>query len=136
MVDSTGNVLASHPGIHHYTIGQRRGLGIAAGNPQYVTEIDPINRVVRIGSNDDLMKRSMKVGRLNWLSISAPDEPLYGRVRIRYKHEESGAMIHPQEGSCLVEFEHQQRAITPGQAAVFFNGDLLLGGGWIEEVYN
>jgi tRNA-uridine 2-sulfurtransferase len=135
MVDSSGNVVARHSGVQYYTIGQRRGLGVSGGPPQYVVDIDPVNRLVRIGSNDDLLKAGMSLDRVNWVSINPPPEAISGNVRIRYKHEESAAMIHPSENGYRVEFAEKQRAITPGQAAVFYREDLLLGGGWISEVY-
>ena len=135
MVDANGQVVTQHPGIHHFTIGQRRGLGVAQGTPQYVVDINPSNNVVRIGSNDDLMKRSMHVDRMNWVGTAPPVQEFRGHVRIRYKHEESPALITPSGDGCRVEFTESQRAITPGQAAVFYDDDLLLGGGWIKDVY-
>lgn len=136
MIDAKGNLIGWHPGIHYFTIGQRRGLGIAAGTPQYVVGIDSATNVVRIGSNEELMKGAMKVDHVNWMGVSPPEEEIQGMVRIRYKHEESAARIRPSGNSCLVEFAEKQRAITPGQAAVFYDGDLLLGGGWISQVYD
>jgi tRNA-specific 2-thiouridylase len=133
MVDTQGKVIATHEGVHHFTIGQRRGLGIAAGTPQYVIDLDPTNNVVTIGTNEDLMKRSMKVDRVNWVSTDAPSEAIRAAVRIRYKHEESAAILRPSDSCYAIEFEQNQRAITPGQAAVFYQDDLLLGGGWIRE---
>ncbi len=134
MLNSAGNVVRQHEGVHHFTIGQRRGLGVAAGEPQYVTEIDPVTNLVRIGSNEELMKSSMLVDNVNWVGIPAPGEPLQGFVRIRSRHEETAAAIRPSGQGVVVEFAERQRAITPGQAAVFYNGDLLLGGGWIARV--
>lgn len=133
MVDSGGAVVAEHPGVHHFTIGQRRGLGIAAGEPKYVVDIDPANKLVRIGSNEELLKAAMEVGSVNWIGITPPDRQIEGRVRIRYKHEESPALIRSEGDSWIVEFAEKQRAITPGQAAVFYNQDLVLGGGWIRR---
>jgi tRNA-uridine 2-sulfurtransferase len=135
MVDAAENVVAHHAGVQYYTIGQRRGLGVAGGPPQYVTGIDATNGVIRIGSNKDLLKGGMSLERVNWLSIDPPSDSIPGNVRIRYKHEESPAVIHPSENGCRVEFAEKQRAITPGQAAVFYQEDMLLGGGWISEVF-
>jgi tRNA-uridine 2-sulfurtransferase len=132
MLDADGNTVAEHPGIQHFTIGQRRGLGVATGKPQYVVGIDPATNVVRLGSNDDLLKGGMKVSRVNWIAAQ-PAEEIQGRVRIRYKHDESSASIRPTGDGCVITFAEKQRAITPGQAAVFYDGDLLLGGGWITE---
>lgn len=131
MTDTSGNRIGEHPGIQHFTIGQRRGLGIAAGEPRYVVGIDVENRSVRIGTNDELLSSGMEVDRLNWVSIDPPQQKLQGSVRIRYKHEESPATILPNGTFCTVEFAEKQRAITPGQAAVFYDGPKLLGGGWI-----
>jgi tRNA-uridine 2-sulfurtransferase len=131
MIDTQGNVVATHEGVHHFTIGQRRHLGVAAGVPQYVVALDPTNNVVRIGSNEELMTASMKVDRVNWISREAPSEQIRASVRIRYKHEESPASVTPNSTGYVVEFDQSQRAITPGQAAVFYQDDLLLGGGWI-----
>jgi tRNA-specific 2-thiouridylase len=135
MVNTAGNVVAEHNGIHYYTIGQRRGLGVSGGPPQYVVDIDPENRTVKLGSNDDLLKAGMQVERVNWVAIAPPQSAIEGSVRIRYKHEESVAMISPSELGCTVDFVEKQRAITPGQAAVFYADDLVLGGGWISRVY-
>jgi tRNA-specific 2-thiouridylase len=131
VVDTQGNVVAMHEGVHHFTIGQRRHLGVAAGVPQYVVALDPTNNVVKIGSNAELMTASMKVDRVNWISREAPSKEIRANVRIRYKHEESPANINPASSGYVVEFDQNQRAITPGQAAVFYQDDLLLGGGWI-----
>lgn len=135
LVDSDGAEVGAHNGIENFTIGQRRGLGVATGTPQYVVGIDPENRTVKLGGYDDLLMRGMNVSRVNWLGIQPPDEMFTGSVRIRYKHEESAASIYPDGSSCRVEFVEKQRAITPGQAAVFYDGDLLLGGGWIESSF-
>ena len=135
MIDASGDLVGHHQGVHYYTIGQRRGLGVSGGPPQYVVDIDATNRLVRIGSNEDLLKAGMSLDRVNWVSIDAPSDAISGNVRIRYKHEESAAVIHPSESGCRVEFAEKQRAITPGQAAVFYREELLLGGGWISEVF-
>jgi tRNA-specific 2-thiouridylase len=134
MTDTAGNRIGEHNGIQNFTIGQRRGLGIAAGEPRYVVEIDSQNRTVRVGTGEELMSRAMHVNRVNWLSIEAPASDVEASVRIRYKHEESRAIVIPSHGSCRVEFAEPQRAITPGQAAVFYDGQRLLGGGWIDSV--
>ncbi|MCI0604037.1 tRNA 2-thiouridine(34) synthase MnmA [bacterium] len=133
MIDAGGNVVASHEGVHHFTIGQRRHLGVAAGVPQYVIALDHTNNVVRIGSNEELMTDSMRVDRVNWISMEAPQDKIRANVRIRYKHEESPANVTPANSGYVVQFDQDQRAITPGQAAVFYQDDLLLGGGWISS---
>ncbi len=131
MVDTNGNTIATHEGVHHFTIGQRRGLGVASGVPQYVVALDHVNNVVRIGSNEELLCNTLKVDRINWVSTEAPSSSIRASVRIRYKHEESPARLMPEGSGYAVEFDEHQRAITPGQAAVFYQDDLLLGGGWI-----
>jgi tRNA-specific 2-thiouridylase len=134
-VNREGAVMGEHSGIHSFTIGQRRRLGIAVGGPQYVVGIDPGNRNVRIGSDSELLNDSMTVERVNWVGREVPEEPIHGSVRIRYRHQESAASIHPDGENCTVNFLQKQRAITPGQAAVFYDGDLLLGGGWIKQAF-
>lgn len=131
MKDTAGQEIGGHPGVHHFTIGQRRGLGVATGEPRYVVDIDATNKVVTIGAGDDLLRSAMEVAPVNWVGIASPRTEIDGRVRIRYKHEEMPARIVPQNGGCVVRFAEMQRAITPGQAAVFYDGDVLLGGGWI-----
>jgi tRNA-specific 2-thiouridylase len=136
MLNSAGEQVGTHEGVHHFTIGQRRGLGVATGAPQYVVGIDADQKTVRIGSNEELMQSSMKVEGVNWSGIEPPENEIHGNVRIRYKHEESPAIIRMMDGeNCVVRFEQQQRAITPGQAAVFYQGDLLMGGGWIQQAF-
>ena len=134
-VDSSGAYIGAHDGIENFTIGQRRGLGVALGKPQYVVGIDAPRRMVQLGGYDELLMRGMNVSRVNWLGIPEPEENLTSHVRIRYKHDESVATIYPDGSNCRVEFEEKQRAITPGQAAVFYDGDLLLGGGWIDSAF-
>jgi tRNA-uridine 2-sulfurtransferase len=136
VIDADGRTVAEHSGIHHFTIGQRRGLGVAIGEPQYVVSINPKNKEVRIGSNLELMKSAMSLERVNWIGIDSPQREIQGRVRIRYKHEESPATIRSMGTVCHIEFASKQRAITPGQAAVIYDADLLLGGGWIDKVYD
>lgn len=133
MVDTHGHDVTEHPGVHHFTIGQRRGLGVAAGEPRYVVNLDATNRVVTLGSNDDLLKSGMEVQPVNWVGIAPPQNAVPASVRIRYKHEATPASILPQPEGCLVQFAERQRAITPGQAAVFYDGDRVLGGGWIRH---
>jgi tRNA-specific 2-thiouridylase len=130
--DTRGNVLGPHRGIHYYTIGQRRGLRIAAGKPQYVVGIDAEKRIVLLGDGDELMRDTMRVDRINWMAFPRPESEFRAGVRIRYKHIESPATVAPQpDGTCAVRFDEKQRAITPGQAAVFYDDDLVIGGGWI-----
>jgi tRNA-uridine 2-sulfurtransferase len=134
IVDSTGKVLGQHSGTHHFTVGQRRGLRVAAGEPLYVIATEPATQRVVIGRNPELLRSSLIAGNVNWLSIAAITEPRNGQVKIRNKHAAAEAMLHPTNDPNRVEvrFTTPQRAVTPGQAAVFYDGDLVLGGGWIE----
>ena len=134
IVDSAGKVLGEHAGTHHFTVGQRRGLGVAAAEPLYVIATEPETRRVRVGRGADLMRDSLTARDVNWLSIAAPTAPRKAQVKIRNKHAAAPATLMPtgHDSRIDVRFEEPQRAITPGQAAVFYDGDLVLGGGWIE----
>src|SRR5512143_438806 len=129
--NAAGKVIGEHRGLHRFTIGQRRGIGIASIDPLYVVKIDvPRNQLV-VGRRNDLYRDSLTATDVNWLSISQPHEPLRANVRIRYRATETPATIIPAPGTVRVEFDEPQAAITPGQAAVFYDGDVLVGGGWI-----
>ncbi len=133
VVDSEGKALAEHGGVHRFTVGQRKGLGIALGKPAYVTEIRPVTGEVVVGSKESLNKTTFEVDRLNWISIADLDAPLRVEAKIRYQFRPRAATIRPSEtpGRVVVEFDAAQLAITPGQAAVFYHGDVVVGGGWI-----
>jgi tRNA-uridine 2-sulfurtransferase len=134
IIDSAGNVLGSHSGIHHYTIGQRRGLRIAHGSPLYVIELRPYQSQVVVGARAELAKRECRVVRLNWISIPELKEPLRAEAKIRSRHHEAAATVTPLEDmSVKVEFDLPQLAVTPGQACVFYQGDVAIGGGWISR---
>ena len=127
-----GKALGKHPGIHHYTIGQRRGLGLAHPSPLYVIDLQPESHRVVVGERPQLGKSLCRVVRPNWISIAAPDAPVRVSAKIRSRHAESPATVTPMEDkSLLVEFDTPQLAVTPGQAAVFYDGDRVIGGGWI-----
>ncbi|MBI4342832.1 MAG: tRNA 2-thiouridine(34) synthase MnmA [Candidatus Omnitrophica bacterium] len=132
IIDTQGRVLGTHRGLLGYTIGQREGLGVAAGRPLYVVAIDPpANRLV-VGSREELLARTLRAERVNWVSIDPPTHPLRAFAKIRSRHEPSAASLMPMaDGRVQVEFEEPQSAITPGQAVVFSDGDVILGGGWI-----
>jgi tRNA-specific 2-thiouridylase len=134
LVTTDGRVVGEHAGVHHFTVGQRRGLRVAAGEPLYVIETKPSERRVIIGRNDELLRDSMRVHTVNWISIAAPKEPVRAQVKIRNKHAAASATIVPSSDPARVEvrFDEAQRAVTPGQGAVFYDGELVLGGGWIE----
>jgi len=131
-VDMEGNVLGRHKGIVAYTIGQRKGLGIAADRPLYVCKLDVENNRVILGDNEDLFDKNVDVRDINWISGHAPSEPISCKVKIRYRMKEQDAILYPQENNCAhIEFVEPQRAKTAGQAAVFYQGDVVLGGGVI-----
>jgi tRNA-specific 2-thiouridylase len=134
IVSKSGEVLGRHHGIHRYTVGQRKGLGISAPEPVYVVQVDARNNRVVVGSSDDLLKREMAVQRVNWIAIEDLTGPLRVTVKIRSRAEEAAATLtkNNEDGSVLVSFDEAQRAVTPGQAAVFYDGDVVVGGGWIK----
>jgi tRNA-specific 2-thiouridylase len=132
LVDTSGAVVGHHAGIHRYTIGQRRGIGIAGPDPLYVISIDaPKNQVV-VGPQEDLLSGEFTAAGVNWIAIGKPAGPVRAEVRVRYRHTPAPATITPIENDRVrVNFDEPQRAITPGQATVFYRGDEVLGGGWI-----
>ena len=134
IVDTGGRVLGEHGGTHHFTVGQRRGLRVAAKEPLYVIATEPFSQRVIVGSNRDLLRKNLTAREVNWISIAPPGETRAAQVKIRNKHEAAPAVLIPSgdPSRITVEFDAPQRAVTPGQAAVFYDGDLLLGGGWIE----
>ena len=132
LVTTGGEVIGRHRGVHHYTVGQRKGLGIAAGRPLYVVELDHATNRVVVGDDAELRSDSCEVGDINWISFAALKEPLRAVVKIRHRHEPAAATVEPiGDASARVKFDQPQRAITPGQAAVFYSGEVVLGGGWI-----
>lgn len=131
--DEQGNVMGRHKGIIRYTVGQRKGLGIAAGRPVYVKEIDPQTNEVILCDNERLFTDTIVSYDFNWVSITRPAEAFYAKARIRYQHEEQPAWIFPEkDGSLRIRFDEPQRAITPGQTVVVYDGDLVIGGGTID----
>lgn len=133
VVSSDGRVLGEHPGVHRFTIGQRRGLGVAAGRPLYVLATEPATGRVIVGPEEELLRDCLTAGEVNWIACETPAGPLRAEVKIRYKHGAAPATIYPTGDPSRVEvrFDQPQRAVTPGQAAVFYSGELVLGGGWI-----
>ena len=133
IVDTAGRVLGEHAGVHHFTVGQRRGLGIARGEPLYVIATEPSVQRVVVGRNDDLLRSRLTAREVNWISIGAPSAPVRAQVKVRNKHVAAPATLFALPGGRVeARFDQPQRAVTPGQAAVFYDGDLVLGGGWIE----
>jgi tRNA-specific 2-thiouridylase len=132
LVTTNGEVVGRHRGVHHYTIGQRKGLGIAAGRPLYVVELDRAANRVIVGGDAELRSESCEVRDVNWILFAALDAPVRASVKIRHRHEPAAATVEPMDATLArVIFDMPQRAITPGQAAVFYSGDVVLGGGWI-----
>lgn len=137
IVDRSGRVLGEHPGYHFYTVGQRKGLSSASGKqgPLYVIRVVPESNRVVVGDKSDLLARRFRAVRPNWLSIPPPDKPFSAGTKIRYTHPEAESLITPRaDGALEVEFASPQEAPTPGQAAVFYRDDILLGGAWIKTV--
>ena len=133
MVTSDGKVIGEHAGVHNFTVGQRKGLGLASGSPLYVIQIESDTRRVVVGRDEDLYSQTLRARRVNLISQAGIFEPMRVTVKIRHKHAGAAATIEatgPDE--ILATFEQPQRAITPGQAAVFYDGDTVVGGGWIE----
>lgn len=132
IVRRDGTVLGRHDGIHHFTIGQRRGLGVAADRPLYVVELDPSRRRVVVGDRSELLSRRFQVTRCNWIAVPGLEESIDVEVKIRSRFTPAPATIHPRgAGGVEVVFATPQPAVTPGQAAVFYWGDVVVGGGWI-----
>ncbi len=131
-IDREGHVLGRHKGFVRYTVGQRRGLGIPAEHPLYVLEVRPRDNTVVLGNNEDLFTTVFYADRVNWIAVEALHGPMRVKAKIRYRHKEQPATVFPAEdGKVRVVFDEAQRAITPGQAAVFYQDDTVVGGGVI-----
>jgi tRNA-specific 2-thiouridylase len=130
IVDLDAKVVGTHQGIHNYTIGQRKGVG-AAGRAQYVVNIDTASNRVTIGSDSDLLRRSFTVRDANWIAVDQVREPIHCQIQIRNRFEPQPGRVMTDGGRTVVEFDTPQRAVTPGQGAVFYWDDVVLGGGWI-----
>jgi tRNA-specific 2-thiouridylase len=132
IVDRAGHVLGSHGGIHRFTVGQRKGLGLGGGDALYVLELQPATQTVVVGERHALEATTCLVTGVNWIAGAPPAEPVRAEVQIRYRHAAAAARVEPlPDAGARVIFEQPQRAITPGQAAVFYDGDAVMGGGWI-----
>ncbi len=132
IVDASGRVLGEHGGIHRYTVGQRRGLGLARQLPLYVVRVEPEENRVVVGHEDELLSDEFTAAGVNWVAFDEPTEPIRADVRIRYRHTEASAIITPLSDKRVhVRFDAPQRAVTPGQATVFYRGEEVVGGGWI-----
>ena len=134
ILDELGNILGKHQGIMFYTIGQRKGLGIAAEEPLYVTAIEPDRNAVVVGTREAVYESELIASNLNWIAITRPEHPIKAKARVRYRHPEAEATVTPlDEASVYVKFAEPQMAITPGQAIVFYDGDIVVGGGTINR---
>jgi tRNA-uridine 2-sulfurtransferase len=134
IVDLAGNILGKHQGIHHYTIGQRKGLGIAAAEPLYVVKLDAVMNRVIVGDRNSGSTSECTVTRVNWVSVAQPTTPIRALVQVRYRAQPVGANIIPlTDDKMRLVFDEPQFGITPGQAAVWYHEDILLAGGIIEK---
>ncbi len=132
IVSTAGEVVGTHSGIHRYTIGQRRGLGIAHEKPLYVVQIERAKNQIIVGDADELESIEFVAKGVNWVAFDEPTEPVRAEVKVRYRHEPAMATITPLADShARIVFDAPQRAITPGQATIFYHGEEVVGGGWI-----
>ena len=134
ILDKQGNILGNHQGIISYTIGQRKGLGIANAKPLYVTAIEPARNAVVVGTRKEIYGRELIASDMNWIATTRPEYPVKGKAKIRYRQPESDATVIPRDKDCVcVRFQEPQMAIAPGQAIVFYDGDIVVGGGIINR---
>ncbi len=132
IVNTAGETIGAHSGIHRYTIGQRRGLGIANEKPLYVVQIERAKNQIVVGEAASLESTEFIAKGVNWVAFDEPSEPVKADVKVRYRHEPARAMIHAlPDARARIVFDEPQRAITPGQATIFYHGDEVVGGGWI-----
>src|SRR6266568_1764310 len=132
LVAANGEVLGRHEGISNFTVGQRKGLGVASPSPLYVLQIDPSSHRVTVGTDPELASHTLRANRLNWISIPELTAPMRVKIKIRHRHEPAWATLEPSNpAEVIATFDEPQRAITPGQSAVFYDGDEVVGGGWI-----
>jgi tRNA-uridine 2-sulfurtransferase len=133
IADPSGRVLGHHGGIHRFTVGQRKGLGIASAAPLYVLELRPDSQTVVVGPREDLERETLTASQVNWIATEAPTASMRWQVQIRHRHRPAEAeVVGLPDGRAHVRFDAPQRAIAPGQAVVFYDGDVVVGGGWIE----
>jgi tRNA-specific 2-thiouridylase len=133
IVDSAGAVLGRHRGIHRLTVGQRKGLGLATGTPMYVLKLEPADSRVVVGPREELGGRHLTATGVNWIAGTPPPAPARMTARIRHRHADAPALVTPDGRDCAsVTFDEPQVAITPGQAVVFYAGEDVIGGGWIQ----
>lgn len=134
IVNAKGEKLGAHSGIHRYTIGQRRGLGIAHEKPLYVVQIERARNQIIVGEREELEQTEFTAKGVNWVAFDEPSEPVRAEVKVRYRHEPAAATIYAlADARARIVFDEPQRAITPGQATCFYHGEETVGGGWIEK---
>ena len=132
LVGSHGQLLGRHEGIANFTVGQRKGLGVSSPTPLYVLQIDPASHRVTVGADAELATRTLRARRLNWIAVAELTGPMRVRAKIRHRHEPAWASLEPAgAGEAVATFDEPQRAVTPGQSVVFYDGDEVVGGGWI-----
>jgi tRNA-specific 2-thiouridylase len=132
LVASSGEVIGHHEGISNFTVGQRKGLGVSSPSPLYVLQIDPASHRVTVGADAELATKTLRARQLNWISVAELTGPMRVRAKIRHRHEPAWAWIEPAgPDEVTATFDEPQRAVTPGQSAVFYDGDEVVGGGWI-----
>ncbi|MFZ0819574.1 MAG: aminomethyltransferase beta-barrel domain-containing protein, partial [Candidatus Acidiferrales bacterium] len=137
IVTTSGEVIGAHEGVHKYTVGQRKGLGFAKGRPMYVVSLDRANARVVVGDDAELRCATFEVRDVNWISVAQLENAVVANVKIRHRHDAARATIEPVREAAgapdcaRITFDEPQRAVTPGQAAVFYVDDVVLGGGWI-----
>jgi tRNA-uridine 2-sulfurtransferase len=132
IVNTKGETVGEHTGIHRYTIGQRRGLGISNEKPLYVVQIEAARNKIIVGEADELESIEFTAKGVNWVAFGTPAEPVRAEVKVRYRHDPAPATIHAlPDNKARIVFDEPQRAITPGQATIFYNGEEVVGGGWI-----
>jgi len=132
LVASSGEVIGRHVGISNFTVGQRKGLGVSSPSPLYVLQIDRASHRVTVGADAELATRTLRAGQLNWIGIAEVTAPMRVQAKIRHRHEPAWATIEPAgAGEVVATFDEPQRAVTPGQSAVFYDGEEVVGGGWI-----
>jgi tRNA-specific 2-thiouridylase len=133
IVDATGRHLGDHEGVHRFTVGQRKGLGLTSRRPLYVLKVEAATRTVVVGEERQLEALGLSARDVNWIGVAPPCQPMRGTVKIRYRAAEVAATVTPLPGCHVrVDFDAPQRAVTPGQAVVFYAGEVCLGGAWIE----
>lgn len=131
LVTTSGEVIGTHAGIHSFTVGQRKGLGVATGSRLYVIELRGDKRQVVVGGDEALRSRTLRAHRLNWIAFETLEHPMRVKAKIRHRHEPADAEVRMDGDQAVVTFDDPQRAITPGQAVVFYESDIVVGGGWI-----